>query len=129
MSQRVKTSARALVLTLSFQPENGHLRKNVCSFDLSFFSSLHCLSFFDLRLLVTSLVSKIFSSHLISAPDHYFISTDYYFKLVWLLKLDNWLEQRQILIVLIIMDIRQMFRYRIYTTENTQNTPLATNRT
>jgi hypothetical protein len=27
MSQRVKTSARALVLTRSSQPENGHLRK------------------------------------------------------------------------------------------------------
>ena len=70
---------------------------------LTFFSSRHCLSFIDLRVLVTSLV--------------------------WLLKLDNWLELRQILIVLIIMDIRQMFRYRIYTTENTQNIPLATNRT
>jgi hypothetical protein len=29
MSQRVETSARALVLTRSFQPENGHLRKNI----------------------------------------------------------------------------------------------------
>ena len=31
MSQRVKTSARALVLTRSSQPESGHLRKNACS--------------------------------------------------------------------------------------------------
>jgi hypothetical protein len=28
MSQRVKTSARALVLTRSSQPEHDHLRKN-----------------------------------------------------------------------------------------------------
>jgi hypothetical protein len=32
MSQRVKTSARALVLTRSSQPENDHLRKNVMSY-------------------------------------------------------------------------------------------------
>jgi hypothetical protein len=31
MSKRVKTNARALVLTRSSQPENGHLRKNVLS--------------------------------------------------------------------------------------------------
>jgi len=43
MSQRVKTSARELVLPRSSQPENGHLRKNnssrmsrVCSFQLQF---------------------------------------------------------------------------------------------
>jgi len=29
MSQRVETSAHALVLTRSCQPENGHLRKNM----------------------------------------------------------------------------------------------------
>jgi hypothetical protein len=28
MSQRIKTSARAFVLTRSSQPENDHLRKN-----------------------------------------------------------------------------------------------------
>jgi hypothetical protein len=28
MSQRVETIARALILTWSSQPENGHLRKN-----------------------------------------------------------------------------------------------------
>jgi hypothetical protein len=31
MSQRVETSARALVLTRSSQPENDHLRKNTAS--------------------------------------------------------------------------------------------------
>jgi hypothetical protein len=32
MSQRVKTSARGLVLPRSSSPENGHLRKNLCSY-------------------------------------------------------------------------------------------------
>jgi hypothetical protein len=32
MSQRVKTSARGLVLPRSSSPENGHLRKNSSSF-------------------------------------------------------------------------------------------------
>ena len=32
MSQRVKTSARGLVLPRSSSPENGHLRKNTVSF-------------------------------------------------------------------------------------------------
>ena len=37
MSQRVKTSARALVLTRSSQPENGHLRKKRISFRRTFY--------------------------------------------------------------------------------------------
>ena len=31
MSQRVKTSARGLVLPRSSSPEYGHLRKNMCT--------------------------------------------------------------------------------------------------
>ena len=50
MSQRVETSAPALVLTRSSQPENGHLRKNILSqeihlltLELNMFSKYTCL--------------------------------------------------------------------------------------
>ena len=41
MSQRVETSARALVLTRSSQLENGHLRKNIAFFIITLFARLY----------------------------------------------------------------------------------------
>jgi hypothetical protein len=62
MSQRVKTSARGLVLPRSSSPENGHLRKKKCSTMTHLYVTfMNLLFYFNHDQFKTGLCKKVLS--------------------------------------------------------------------